>query len=321
MRPAQVLVAEGVWGPPFEHLATAHQVRRLERTAETEDLAGASALVVRNRTAVTRELLSAAPDLQVVGRAGAGLDNIDVQAADELGVVVVAAPGANAVSVAEHAVGLALAVARRTLELDGQTKAGAWDRSPGRELAGGVWGLLSAGATARATGRLARGLGMSVCAFDPYCDPTDPELAEIGIELTTLEQVVAAADVLSVHLPATRETVGLVEAQLLGLARPGLILINVGRGDVLDEAAVVDALRTGQLGGAGLDVRTTEPPCPGVLETLPNVVLTPHVAGITGASQLRIAQALVDGITAVLSGNEAPRAVTRGLRPARVALR
>ncbi|TDE10103.1 NAD(P)-dependent oxidoreductase [Jiangella asiatica] len=315
---AEIVVAEDVWGEPFDRLAAARKVRRIDGLPCADDLAGAAALVVRNRTQVTRELLAAAPGLRVVARAGVGLDNIDLAAADDLGVVVVAALGANAVSVAEHAVGLALAVARRIVELDRSTRAGGWQRRPGRELAGGVWGLLSAGATARATGRLARGLGMSVLASDPYCDPADPELAELGIELRTLEDVMAVADVVSIHLPATTETRGLVGQRLLDLAKPGVILVNVGRGEVIDEAALAQALRDGRVAGAGLDVRGDEPPRPGELETLPNVVLTPHVAGITGASQARIAEVLCAGIEAVLAGGAAPSAVTRSARSTRV---
>ena len=314
---AQIIVAEGVWGPRFAELAQAWSVGRVDHAPSAHDLAGARALVVRNRTKVTRELLESAPDLQVVARAGAGLDNIDVDAADDLGVVVVAALGANAVSVAEHTVGLALAVARKTVPLDASTRAGDWNREPGHELAGGIWGLLSAGATARATARLARGLDMSVVAYDPYLDPAGAELAGTGITLHPLDDVIATADVLSVHLPATPETTHMLDAARLAKAKPNLIVVNVGRGEAVDESALADALQQGRIAGAALDVRHAEPPGPSVLDGLPNVVLTPHVAGITTQSQARIADLLCSNIEDVLAGGTATAAVTRSATPAR----
>ncbi len=311
-----MVLADGVWGPGYERLQARHRVRRLARPATPADVTDADALVVRNRTRVDRALLAAAPGLVIVARAGAGLDNIDVAAADELGVVVAAAPGVNAVSVAEHTIGLALALARRTVALDRSVRSGGWDRTPGRELTGGVWGLIAAGATGRATGRLAAALGMTVIGYDPYLDPDDPRLAAAHVRLGPLQDVLAA-DVISVHLPATPETAGLVGEDLLSRVRPGALLINVGRGDTLDEAALVRALRVGRLAGAALDVRTAEPPAIGELEGLPNVLLTPHIAGITDASQARIADVVREALDAVLSGGAAPNPATRADRPRR----
>lgn len=314
-----VVVVEDVWGPPFERLSADFAVRRdaeawSDPARLAAALADARALVVRNRTRVTAELLASARRLEVVARAGVGLDNIDVPAADAAGVVVVAPLGANAVSVAEHALALALAVARRVVPLDGDVRRGGWRREPGVELAGGTWGLLSAGATARATGRLAHALGMTVLAHDPYVDPGDPALT--GIRLVGLDELVARSDVLSVHLPATDATCGLVDARLLAAAKPGLILVNCGRGEVVDEDALADALADGRIAGAGLDVRANEPPTPGRLEALPNVVLTPHVAGITVAAQRRVGEILCHDIRAVLDGRPAEHHVTRTARPA-----
>ena len=320
--PVDVAIVEDVWGEPYERLATDVTVARYaDAWSDPDRLRGAArqarALVVRNRTQVTAELLAVAPRLEVVARAGVGLDNIDVAAADDAGVVVVAPLGANAVSVAEHALTLALAVARHLVPLDAETRAGGWHRRPGTELSGGTWGLLSAGVTARATGRLAKALGMTVIAHDPYVDPAHPELVEIGVRLVGLEELVATSDVLSVHLPALDSTRGIIDAALLAKARPGLILVNCGRGEVLDEDALVDALESGHVAGAGLDVRAQEPPVPGRLEQLPNVVLTPHIAGITEAAQRRIGEVLCADIRAVLAGEQASSAVTRAGRPAR----
>lgn len=317
-----VAVVEDVWGEPFERLAADLRVVREPQAWQEPDrlaeiVGRTRALVVRNQTQVGTQLLTGARRLQVVARAGVGLDNIDVDAADEMGVVVVAALGANATSVAEQALALALAVARGIVPLDAHTRAGGWSRQPGVELAGGTWGLLSAGATARATGRVAQALGMTVLAHDPYVSPDDPELARLGIEMVELDELVERSDVLSVHLPATPSTRGIIGADLLARARPGLILVSCGRGEVVDEDALADALEAGRIRGAALDVRANEPPVLGRLETLPNVVLTPHVAGITEASQLRIATILCDEVRTVLAGGQASYAVTRARRPAR----
>jgi D-3-phosphoglycerate dehydrogenase/(S)-sulfolactate dehydrogenase len=314
--PADVVVAEDVWGPPLARLAADLHVARQpdawrDADALARALAGARALVVRNRTQVTSDLLEACPELRVVARAGVGLDNIDVAAADDLGVVVVAALGANAVSVAEHTLALALALARRILPLDRDCRAGGWNRSPGRELAGGTWGLLGAGATGRACARLARALGMRVVAYDPYLSSEHPTVSELDIRFDSLPAVLAGSDVVSCHLPATDETRGLIGAELLGAMRPHALLVSVGRGDVIDEEALADALESRRLGGAGLDVRAHEPPAVGRLEQLDNVVLTPHVAGITAESQDRILEILADDIRTVLSGREARYAVGR----------
>jgi D-3-phosphoglycerate dehydrogenase len=310
-----IAVTEDVWGAPLAELARRRPVIRCPGAWRDRDellavAARARALLVRNRTAVDERLLAACPRLLIVARAGVGLDNIDLAAADRAGVVVSAPLGANAASVAEHTVGLALALARRTVRLDAGCRAGRWTRTAGRELAGGTWGLLGAGATARACGRLAMALRMRAVAYDPYVDPAHPDLAAAGITLAPLAHVVAAADVLSCHLPATAETRGLVDAALLARMRPGALFVSVGRGEVVDEDALADALESGALGGAALDVRRQEPPRPGRIEKLENVILTPHIAGITAQSQHRVLRVLADDIDAVLDGR--PGAATVG---------
>lgn len=310
-----VAVTEDVWGPAFERLAGHRTVVRCpaawqDRRQLASVAARARALVVRNRTMVDEALLAQCPRLLIVARAGVGLDNIDVAAADRAGVVVTAPLGANAISVAEHTLGLALALARGTVALDADCRAGNWTRRPGRELSGGTWGLLGAGATARACGELATAMGMRVIACDPYVDPGHPGLSAAGIELTALEEVASASDVLSCHLPATAETKNLIDRALIARMRPGALFINVGRGEVTDEEALADALESGALGGAALDVRAQEPPGrAGRLEKLGTVILTPHIAGITAQSQQRIMRVLADDIDAVLSGGHAASGV------------
>lgn len=299
-----VAILEGVWGEELAVLAQHAEVVRVEGNQIPDDAPWAGrtrALLVRNRTRVTADVLDRLPRLAVVARAGVGLDNIDVAAAELRGVAVVAPLGANARSVAEHTLALALAVARSVVAHDGDTRRGGWSRRPGIELAGRTWGLLGAGATGRATGALARTLGMRVVAHDPYADTQ--QCAELGIELMELDAAVAVSDVLSCHLPAAEGTRGLVDAHLLARLPAGAIFVNTGRGEVVDEEALADALERGHLLGAGLDVRTQEPPVVGPLERLDNVVLTPHVAGITHESQSRILAALADDIQRVLRGD------------------
>jgi phosphoglycerate dehydrogenase-like enzyme len=260
--------------------------------------------------------LTQAGRLIAVARAGVGLDNIDVAAADDLGVVVLSPRGANSRSVAEHTLALALALARGLVRLDAAARAGIWQREAGRELAGGMWGLLGAGATGCAVARLVRALGMTVVGYDPYADSA--AAASAGVELAALDAVLAAADVISVHLPATPETHGLLDSARLARMRPGALLINVGRGEVINEPDLLAVLESGHLGGAGLDVRCAEPSSPGRLELLPNVVLTPHVAGLTKQSQHRIVTALARDLERVLAGAGAAEAAGAHRRPSRL---
>lgn len=318
-----IAVVEDVWGTSFDELARHyHVIHEPDAWADPEQIrelmGNASVLVVRNKMQVTQELLDSAPKLQVVARAGVGLDNINIAAADSAGVVVVAALGVNATSVAEHTIGLALSIARNVIPLDRDVRAGNWNRTPGRELSGGTWGLLSAGRTARATGSLAKSLGMKVIAYDPYVPADDPELRELGIQIAELDEVAACADVLSVHLPATSDTHNIVDGRLLSLMKEEAILVNTGRGEAIDELALADALSKGRLRGAGLDVRVEEPPgADDKFADLRNVVLTPHIAGITVESQAKIADALCEDITAVLGGFPAGRSVGARLTPDR----
>lgn len=308
---ASIAIVESVWGDALESLAKKYDIQLcpeawsdmslLKTLAATSDV-----LIVRNRTQVTRDLLENSEKLKLVARMGVGLDNIDVEAASELGVVVVAGIGANAVSVAEHTVGLALNLYRGVCRLDRDVRAGVWNRSPGRELSGGTWGLLSAGATARATGRVAKAMGMQVLAHDPYIDSCDPEIQELGIRLVGMEDLAAKSDVVSVHLPATPETINTVDAQFFAQMKRDAILINCGRGEVVNEEALTKALQAGQIYGAALDVRKLEPPRqPDPIAMLENVILTPHVAGITAESQARILDILCADIEAVLDGQAA----------------
>ena len=303
-----ILISEDVWGTPFQKLEGSFPIVRNDDLWSNPDelkkaLSNATALVVRNRTKVTADVIASAPKLKVIARAGVGLDNIDIKAADAAGVVVVAGLGANAVSVGELTLGLALALLRNVPTHDQLTRQGNWQRTPGRELSGLTWGLLGCGATGLATAKLLQGFGCKIIGFDPYAKNLQ------GIELTTFEDVLRNSDVVSIHMPATPETNGSINAATLRLMKPDSILINVGRGEVINEADLIDALKAKVIAGAALDVRAQEPPKKAELEDIPNLILTPHVAGITSESQLRINEILASNILKVLNNESATHAV------------
>ncbi len=303
-----ILISEDVWGAPFQKLEGSFPITRNDDLwSNPEELKASlkdvTALVVRNRTKVTAEIIAAAPKLKVIARAGVGLDNIDIKAADAAGVVVVAGLGANAVSVGELTLGLALALLRNVPGHDVATRDGGWVRTPGRELSGLTWGLLGCGATGLATAKLLQGFGCSVIGYDPYAKNLS------NIELTTFDDVLKRSDVVSIHMPSTAETNGSINAKSLALMKPDAIIINVGRGEVINEADLMAALKAKTIAGAALDVRAQEPPVKGEMEEIPNLILTPHVAGITKESQLRINQILTSNIELVLNSKPATHAV------------
>jgi D-3-phosphoglycerate dehydrogenase/(S)-sulfolactate dehydrogenase len=303
-----ILISEDVWGAPFQKLEGSFPITRNDDLwSNPEELKASlkdvTALVVRNRTKVTAEIIAAAPKLKVIARAGVGLDNIDLKAADAAGVVVVAGLGANAVSVGELTLGLALALLRNVPGHDVATRDGGWVRTPGRELSGLTWGLLGCGATGLATAKLLQGFGCSVIGYDPYAKNLS------NMELTTFEEVLKRSDVVSIHMPSTAETNGSINATSLALMKSDAIIVNVGRGEVINEADLMTALKAKTIAGAALDVRAQEPPVKGEMESIPNLILTPHVAGITKESQLRINQILTSNIELVLNSKPATHAV------------
>ena len=303
-----ILISEDVWGAPFQKLeGSFHILRDDDLWSQPEELKAAladvTALVVRNRTKVTADVIAAAPQLKIIARAGVGLDNIDLKAADAAGVVVVAGLGANAVSVGELTLGLALTLLRNIPGHNVATHDGGWVRSPGQELSGLTWGLLGCGATGLATAKLLTGFSCTVLGYDPYAKDLS------GIELTTFEDVLGRSDVVSIHMPSTPDTNGCINAVRIALMKPEAIIINVGRGEVINEADLIEALKAKKIAGAALDVRVQEPPIKGEMEMLTNLILTPHVAGITSASQLRINQILATNIELVLNSKPATHAV------------
>lgn len=302
-----IVISEDVWSDGFAELAKSHTtIHEPDLWSRRDDLKrlllDAEALVVRNRTQVNEEIFAIAPKLKVVGRAGVGLDNIDIEAANRNGVVVSAALGINAVAVGELTLGLALALLRKVTELDASTRAGEWNRKAGVEITGKTWGMLGFGATARALAKLLKGFGVTILAYDPFAK-IDPTFAsETNTTLTSLDDVITNSDLLSLHMPATPETTRMINAARLASMKPHAVIVNVGRGELIDEAALEDALKSNKIAGAALDVRESEPPKDSRFTGLANVILTPHIAGITRESQAKINEVLVSEVKAALTG-------------------
>lgn len=274
-----------------------------DRPALLVAVADAEGLIVRNRTRVDSELLDAAPRLKVVGRLGVGLDNIDLAACEARGVEVRPAHGGNGSSVAEYVLTGALMLRRRAYFASADMLAGKWPRQAliGHEVAGATLGLVGYGAIARETARRALALDMRVAAFDPHQDKTAPEWKGI-VHHEDLTSLLAEADVVSLHVPLTAATRYLIDASALERMKSDAVLINAARGGIVDEEALATALRKGRLAGAMLDVFDQEPlPSGSVLQDVPNLILTPHIAGVTAESNARISQMTADQVRRVLA--------------------
>jgi D-3-phosphoglycerate dehydrogenase len=271
------------------------------REALRDALATADALIVRSATRVTSELLEAAPRLRVVGRAGVGIDNIDVDAATARGVLVMNTPGGNSVSVAEHTLALMLAVARRIPQLSASIRAGRWEKSGGEgvELRGKTLGLIGLGRVGSEVARRARAFGMSVIAHDPAV--TEEAARDMGVDLLPLGQLFGRSDFLSVHAALSPATEKLICAGTLAQCKRGAILINTARGELVDETALAEALRSGRLAGAGLDVFAEEPPLRSPLIGLANVIATPHIAGSTREAQEEVGTLIAEQVFSFLT--------------------
>jgi (S)-sulfolactate dehydrogenase len=270
-------------------------------------LGGARAIVVRNRTTVDPELLAAAPRLQVVGRLGVGLDNIDLAACEERGIAVRPAIGANATAVAEYVIGAILALERGVFWATDRVLEGSWPRTDlkGGEIGGKRLGLVGLGTIAREVADRARALGMIVAAHDPFLPSDDPVWNEV--DRTTLEDVLTGSDAISIHVPLTDETRNLIDAPTIAAMRPGSIVVNTARGGIIDEDALVAALRSGHLGGAAIDVFAEEPVderAASRMADTPNLILTPHIAGITNESDVRVGSMTADHVRRALTGEQ-----------------
>ena len=268
------------------------------------EAASADALIVRNRTQVRGELLACLARCKVIGRLGVGLDNIDVPGCEARGMKVIPATGANALSVAEYVITSAMLLLRGAYASTAAVTAGKWPRnalSNGREIAGKTLGLIGFGGIGQLTATLAKGLGLKVIAFDTMMDPDHPAFAEHGVRCAGLDEVITMADVVSLHVPLVDSTRGLFNATRMASMKRGAVLINTARGGIVDEVALAAALKSGQLGGAAIDVFETEPmPAAAHFDGCPNLLLTPHIAGVTLESNERVSFLIADKVLEAL---------------------
>ena len=262
------------------------------------ELRDATALIIRSAVQADAELLQCAPRLQVIGRAGIGVDNVDIEAATKKGVLVMNTPGGNSVSVAEHTLALMLAMARSVPQANESTHAGRWEKKlfEGQELRGKVLGILGLGRIGVEVVKRARALELEILAYDPFVPAF--VASDLNVTLVPLDELLARADYISLHLPLTAETQGMVGRDFLRRAKKGVRIVNCARGELVDEEALAEAVRSGHVAGAALDVFTQEPPRNSPLVSLPQVLLTPHIAGSTAEAQeivgLRIAEQVRD---------------------------
>lgn len=269
------------------------------------------ALMVRNQTAVTAELITASEQLVVIGRAGVGLDNVDVDAAHKAGIVVAWTPDQNAISVAELALGMMISLARSIPIADADTRSGNWNRNRfvGSELYGKMLGIVGAGKIGYLTAKRAQAFGMKIVAYDPYLSPDNILLRELQADLVEIHELLARADIVSCHLPSTPETTDFFDPKRFERMKPSAFFVNTSRGTVVREPDLIEALESGRIAGAALDVRAKEPPQAGKLESMANVIVTPHVAAFTHEAQERVTNAICQDVARVLDGKPAQNAV------------
>lgn len=282
----------------------------LSPEALLEAVKGAQALVIRSATQVTADVLEAAADLVVVGRAGIGLDNVDVAEATRRGVMVVNAPQSNVLSAAEHTLALLLAQARNVPQANADLKAGAWNRSKweGVELHGKTLGIVGLGRVGVLVAQRAHSFGMRLVAYDPFVSAD--RARQLGVALvSTVEELMEICDFVSIHATKTPDTVGLVNASVLAHAKPGLRLVNAGRGGIVDEDALAAAIADGRLGGAAIDTFTKEPTTESPLFALDNVVVTPHLGASTAEAQDKAGETIAEQVILALRGDFVPFAV------------
>ncbi len=323
---AKVLVSDSLSKQGLEVLSSAPGIELDNRPglseAELADAIGAyDGLVIRSGSKVTAKVIERAERLRVIGRAGIGVDNVDVKAASRRGIVVMNTPTGNAVTTAEHALALLFAVARKVALADATMKQGKWEKKvlQGRELSGKTLGVVGLGNIGRIVADRAKGLRMNVVGYDPVVSPERAQ--ELGIELVSLEQLFQRADAITVHTPLTADTKGLMNDQTIEKLKPGVLLINAARGGIYDEAALVRGLESGRIGGVGVDVFVEEPPGATELVKHPKVVATPHLGASTDEAQLRVAVEIAHQVVDYLTSGTVTNAVNVPSVPQEVAPR
>jgi D-3-phosphoglycerate dehydrogenase len=312
----KVLVAESVAQEGLERLRAHHEVDErigLGRDELCAILPDYDALIVRSQVQVDAELIAAGTRLVVIGRAGVGVDNVDLDAATRAGITVVNAPTGNTIAAAEHTLALLYAIARKLVPAEASLRRGEWKRAQftGLELRGRTLGIVGLGKIGQAIAARAIAMEMTVLGVDPYITPEQAE--NHGVDLVDFDTLLARSDVITVHVPLTRATKHLIGTEALAKMKPGAILLNVARGGVIDETAVAEALRDGRLAGAGVDVFDHEPPAGSPLLDVPNAVLTPHLGASTAEAQVLVSEEVAAQVIDVLDGRSARYAVNAPL--------
>jgi D-3-phosphoglycerate dehydrogenase len=303
-----ILIPENITGKALGDLTNLYSIERYaELWNDPEKLTqlarNAKALLVRNQTKVDKRLIDNAEDLLIIGRAGVGCDNIDVEYASKKGIVICYTPDENTIATAELAIGLMFALARKIPSGDKSTKAGNWDRMKhlGDELYNKTLGIVGFGKIGKAVAARAHSLGMEIITYDKY----EGKNTDISVAVETLEELLRQSDIITAHLPLSDDTKNIFNKKTFNLMKPGSLLINTSRGGIIAEDDLISALETGKIKGAALDVRLKEPPDKSKLNDFENVILTPHVGGLTRESQERVVSSIAKDIDLVLSNKPA----------------
>jgi len=307
-----VLIAEELSPATLEALGPDFEVRNVDgadRSALLPALQDANAVLIRSATKMDAEAIAAAPKLKVIARAGVGLDNVDIKAATTHGVMVVNAPTSNVISAAELAIAHIMGLARHIPDAHASLKAGAWKRSQytGIELYEKTIGIIGLGRIGTLVAQRLAGFGATLIGYDPYV--TQARAEQIGVELVDMEQMMKRSDFITIHIPKTPETTGMISTNEFKIAKPSLRIVNCSRGGIIDEAALYEALKSNQIGGAGLDVFVNEPPKDSPLLTLDNILVTPHLGASTDEAQEKAGISVARSVRLALAGDLVPDAV------------
>jgi len=302
----KILVTDGIEKEALAKLQSAHQVDSIEMSPDDllKNVEKYDALIVRGRTKVTAQVIEKGTKLKVVGRAGVGVDNVDVAAASKRKIAVVNAPTGSTVSVAELALGHMISLARKLPTADKSIKDGKWEKKAfmGTELSGKTLGLLGSGRIGTEVAKRAQAFGMRAIAYDPYLPPSVAK--DNNIALVDKDTLFKTADFLSIHTALTPETKGMVGAKEFSMMKKNAFLINCARGEVVQEKALADALKTGTIAGAGLDVFEKEPPAGSPLLGIPSIYMTPHIGASTHEAQYRAGMIIVEQVDKALKGSK-----------------
>lgn len=307
-----VLIAEELSPATLEALGPDFEIRNIDgadRSALLPALADAHAVLIRSATKMDQEAIAAAPKLKVIARAGVGLDNVDIKAATNAGVMVVNAPTSNVISAAELAIAQIMGLARHIPDANASLKAGEWKRSKytGVELYEKTIGIIGLGRIGTLVAQRLAGFGTTLIGYDPYV--TQARAEQMGVELVSIDELMKSSDFITIHIPKTPETTGMISTAQFAMAKPNLRIVNCSRGGIIDEAALYQALSSGQIAGAGLDVFVNEPPKDSPLLTLSNILVTPHLGASTDEAQEKAGISVARSVRLALAGDLVPDAV------------